>query len=111
MPKHGTLRLLSLIVVLTLFLSACAVPPSTAPSATAPAAAESPAAESPAEETPMVEEEAGVAEEIGTEAHPIKVLFVPSVDAQVIVSGGEIMAQALNEATGLHLSSLPMALL
>ncbi len=39
--------------------------------------------------------------DIGTEEHPIKVLFVPSVDAQVIVSGGEIMAQALEEATGL----------
>ncbi|GAB4582045.1 MAG: hypothetical protein Fur0022_47980 [Anaerolineales bacterium] len=39
---------------------------------------------------------------IGSEEHPIKVLFVPSVDANVIVSGGEVMAQALNEATGLH---------
>jgi phosphonate transport system substrate-binding protein len=29
------------------------------------------------------------------------VLFVPSVDVQNIVSGGEVMAQALNEATGL----------
>ena len=40
--------------------------------------------------------------DIGSEAHPIRVLFVPSVDAQVIVSGGEVMAAALNEATGLH---------
>ena len=40
--------------------------------------------------------------DIGSADHPIKVLFVPSVDAQVIVSGGEIMANALNEATGLH---------
>jgi phosphonate transport system substrate-binding protein len=39
--------------------------------------------------------------EIGTDAHPIKVLFVPSVDAQVITTGGEVMADALNEATGL----------
>jgi phosphonate transport system substrate-binding protein len=38
---------------------------------------------------------------IGSPEHPIKVLFVPSVDAQVIVSGGEVMANALNEATGL----------
>jgi phosphonate transport system substrate-binding protein len=29
-------------------------------------------------------------------------MFVPSVDAQVIVSGGEIMAEALKEATGLE---------
>jgi phosphate/phosphite/phosphonate ABC transporter binding protein len=39
---------------------------------------------------------------IGTADHPIKVLFVPSVDANVITSGGEIMAQALKEATGLE---------
>ncbi|NUM49388.1 MAG: hypothetical protein HUU38_32205, partial [Anaerolineales bacterium] len=38
---------------------------------------------------------------IGSAEHPIKVLFVPSVDANVIVTGGEVMAQALNEATGL----------
>jgi basic membrane protein A len=38
---------------------------------------------------------------IGTAEHPIKVLFVPSVDAGVIVSGGEVMAKALEDATGL----------
>ncbi len=40
--------------------------------------------------------------ELGSEESPIRVLFVPSVDAQVITTGGEIMAEALNEATGLH---------
>ena len=54
----------------------------------------------------IVEEVGGIGEgaygtDIGTEEHPIKVLFVPSVDANVIVSGGEVMAAALNEATGL----------
>ena len=39
--------------------------------------------------------------ELGTPERPIQVLFVPSVDAQVIVSGGEIMREALEEATGL----------
>jgi phosphonate transport system substrate-binding protein len=39
--------------------------------------------------------------DLGTEENPIRVLFVPSVDAQVITTGGEIMAEALNEATGL----------
>ncbi len=39
---------------------------------------------------------------IGTADHPIKVLFVPSVDANVITAGGEIMANALKEATGLE---------
>ncbi|MEA3502355.1 MAG: phosphate/phosphite/phosphonate ABC transporter substrate-binding protein [Actinomycetota bacterium] len=42
------------------------------------------------------------APDLGTAENPIKVLFVPSVDAQVITSGGEIMADALNEATGLE---------
>jgi len=37
---------------------------------------------------------------IGTKDHPIKVLFVPSTDANVIVSGGKIMADALEKATG-----------
>lgn len=39
--------------------------------------------------------------DVGTEAHPIKVLFVPSVDANIIVSGGQVMADALAEATGM----------
>jgi phosphonate transport system substrate-binding protein len=38
---------------------------------------------------------------VGSPEHPIKVLFVPSVDAQVIVAGGEIMKKALEDATGL----------
>jgi basic membrane protein A len=38
---------------------------------------------------------------IGTAENPIKVLFVPSVDAGVIVAGGEVMAKALEAATGL----------
>lgn len=40
--------------------------------------------------------------ELGSAERPIQVLFVPSVDSQVIVSGGEIMDQALTEATGLE---------
>ena len=39
---------------------------------------------------------------IGTAENPIKVLFVPSVDANVIVTGGEMMAEALKAATGLE---------
>ncbi len=39
---------------------------------------------------------------IGTADNPIKVLFVPSTDANVIVTGGEVMAEALKEATGLE---------
>lgn len=40
--------------------------------------------------------------ELGSEANPIQVFFVPSVEAQVITTGGEVMAAALAEATGLH---------
>jgi phosphonate transport system substrate-binding protein len=38
---------------------------------------------------------------IGSEAHPIKVLFVPSVDVDFMIAGGDLISQALNEATGL----------
>ncbi len=40
--------------------------------------------------------------DIGTAEHPIKVLFVPSVDAAEIIAGGEILAATLKEATGLE---------
>ncbi len=37
---------------------------------------------------------------LGSEERPIQVLFVPSVDADAIISGGDIMAQELENATG-----------
>lgn len=39
---------------------------------------------------------------IGSESNPIQVFFVPSVEAQVIVTGGDVMKAALEAATGLH---------
>jgi len=48
---------------------------------------------------PPEEEEGGA---IGTEDNPIKVLFVPSVDVDFMIAGGDLIAQALNEATGLY---------
>ncbi len=41
-------------------------------------------------------------QEIGTEDHPIKVLFVPSVDVDFMIAGGDLIETALNEATGLY---------
>lgn len=38
---------------------------------------------------------------VGSEGNPIQVYFVPSVEAGVITTGGEVMAAALEEATGL----------
>jgi phosphonate transport system substrate-binding protein len=81
MTRRFSMLILTMPLILAL-LAACAPVQPGAAATTAPAAA--------------------AGDEIGTEAHPIKVLFVPSVDANVIVSGGERMAQALNEATGLH---------
>ncbi len=45
--------------------------------------------------------EAPEPEAIGTEENPIQVLFVPSVSAEEIVAGGDLLAAQLNEATGL----------
>ncbi len=92
MTRRSSLLAISLLTTLALVLAACAP-------VAAPAAPEAAAPEAAATEAPPAEEAA--ASDIGTEAHPIKVLFVPSVDANVIVSGGEVMAQALHEATGL----------
>ncbi len=87
---------MTLILLFALLLSACTAVP-------AVPAAEAPAAEGEAAATEAPAEEAETATtDIGSPENPIKVLFVPSVDAQVIVSGGEIMANALNEATGLN---------
>jgi phosphonate transport system substrate-binding protein len=88
MNKRLSFVLLAMLVVASMILSACA------PAATqAPAVTEVPATEAPATEPAMPA--------VGSPEHPIKVLFVPSVDANVIVTGGEVMAAALNEATGL----------
>ncbi len=40
--------------------------------------------------------------QIGSEEYPIKVLFVPSVDAEKIVAGGQKLADSLHSATGLY---------
>lgn len=40
--------------------------------------------------------------DLGSESNPIEVYFVPSVDAQVITTGGDVMAKALKDATGLN---------
>ncbi|MCC6187865.1 MAG: PhnD/SsuA/transferrin family substrate-binding protein [Anaerolineales bacterium] len=90
--------LFSLLALVALLATACtpaattAAPTAVPPTAVPPTAAPPTTAPEPTEEP---------APEIGTEAHPIKVLFVPSVDANMIVSGGEVMAEALKEATGL----------
>ena len=92
---------LAVMAVLVLVVSACA--PATAAPTQPPATAAPTEAmtEAPTEVMTEAPTEAP-GSDIGTADHPIKVLFVPSVDANVITTGGEVMAQALNEATGLN---------
>ena len=83
---------MALLVIGAMVLSACqqATPVPTAEPTTPPTAAPTTA--------PTEAPSAGV----GTADHPIKVLFVPSVNAQTITSGGQVMADALKQATGLN---------
>ena len=92
MNKRNLFVLLSLIVAAAMMLSACGSPATPAPT-------EPPATEAPTEAPTPEPTEAAPA--VGTPDHPIKVLFVPSVDAAEITAGGELLAAALNEATGL----------
>jgi phosphonate transport system substrate-binding protein len=39
--------------------------------------------------------------ELGSPENPIQVCFVPSAEAQTLIEGGEVLAEALTEATGL----------
>ena len=92
----------AVMAILVLVVSACApvtAAPTQPPATEAPT--EMPATEAPTEMPATEAPTEAPMSEIGTPDHPIKVLFVPSVDANLIVSGGEVMAQALNEATGL----------
>jgi len=41
--------------------------------------------------------------DLGSPENPIEVYFVPSGEAQTIIEGGQVLAEALNEATGLTL--------
>ncbi len=44
----------------------------------------------------------GEMDPLGSEERPIKVLFVPSVEVDAIISGGEVLANALADATGMN---------
>jgi phosphonate transport system substrate-binding protein len=41
------------------------------------------------------------AQDLGTAENPIQVYFVPSAEAQTLIEGGEVLREALEEATGL----------
>ncbi len=98
MNKRILFATMALLIALSLVLTACG--PAATPEPTEPPATEAPATEAPTEAPTAAPTEPPMPE-IGSPEHPIKVLFVPSVDANIITTGGEVMAQALNEATGL----------
>jgi phosphonate transport system substrate-binding protein len=101
--RKSTLMLVAILMVLAMVLAACPAPPApTMPEATSEEAVEV-EVEVPMEATPeaMAEAEEEMAA-LGSEERPIKVLFVPSVEVESIISGGGILADALKEATGLN---------
>jgi len=91
--KRSLFVALSVVMMASVLLAACA--PAT------PVATEVPPTEAPTAVPPTAEPTAVPEPAIGSPEHPIKVLFVPSVDANIIVTGGQVMADALNKATGL----------
>lgn len=93
MNKRLSFVLLAIFVSVAMILSACGGTPATEAPAPEPTEAptEAPTAE-PTEE-PMAE--------LGSPEHPIKVLFVPSVDVDFMIESGELIEQALSDATGL----------
>ncbi len=90
--KKSLNLLFAVMAILVLVVSACA--PATAIPTEAPVPTQIPPTEVP---PPTATAEPA----IGSPEHPIKVLFVPSVDANIITTGGQVMADALNQATGL----------
>ncbi|MBK5267531.1 MAG: phosphate/phosphite/phosphonate ABC transporter substrate-binding protein [Acidimicrobiia bacterium] len=86
-------------VVLALVLTACGGADTADTTTAAPETTTTTKAETTTTMAPTTTTEA--MSTVGTPENPIKVLFVPSAEAAIIVTGGELMAQALNEATGL----------
>ena len=80
-----TKRLLALLAVLAMVVAACGGGEAGEDTTTT------------AEETTTTEAMA----EIGTAENPIQVLFVPSVSAEEIIAGGELLQETLENATGL----------
>lgn len=107
--KRSLFSVLAVLTLLAMLLSACAPAatpqPTTAPAAEQPTATTAPTEPpAPTATTAPTEPPAPTATsepQVGSPEKPIKVLFVPSVDVAQIVTGGEVMAQALNKATGL----------
>jgi len=93
--RFSLMALMSLMVIGAFVLGACA------PAAT-PEPVEEPVEEPMEEPTEEPMEEPEPEPELGSMEKPFKVLFVPSVDVDFMISSGDLIAQALNEATGFY---------
>ena len=101
MNNRSLFVLLTIVVAASMILSACGGSAPAATEAPKPATEAPVVTEAPATEAPTAAPTEAPEPAVGSAEHPIKVLFVPSVDANIITTGGEVMAAALNEATGL----------
>jgi phosphonate transport system substrate-binding protein len=93
-----------IVLVLAFALIAAACSSDSDDTTTTAAAAETTTTAAPATTTTTAAPETTTTEamvEIGTADNPIKVLFVPSVSAEEIIAGGDILKGVLEEATGL----------
>ncbi len=86
-----------LVAVFALVVAACS-PDSATDTTQAPATTQAPPTTQAPEPEPTTTEPMA---EIGSEAHPINVLFVPSVSAEEIIAGGELLEAQLEASTGL----------
>lgn len=97
MKPSPTQRSMVTLAALTMILGACGGGGAGTTATTEASATTAP----PATTTTVPAETTTTAPALGSAENPIQVLFVPSVEADVIVSGGEVMKAALEEATGL----------
>ncbi len=92
-------KVLVLLLVLGLIAAACAGDDAEETTTTEATTTTTEATTTTTEATTTTEEPMA---EIGSAEAPIQVLFVPSVSTATITTGGEVMADALKEATGLE---------
>jgi phosphonate transport system substrate-binding protein len=101
MYKNRLFLVISLLITAALVLAACAQPAAEEDTGPAIADVKAPADVTMPDYEPPEEEE--MAEPtLGSEEMPIKVLFVPSVDTDFMISSGDLIEQGLHDATGLY---------
>jgi phosphonate transport system substrate-binding protein len=91
--------LIALFIAFAMIIAACSSGDADDTTTTEAAAPETTTTEAPAPPETTTTTEAGP--EIGSADNPIQILFVPSVSAEEIIAGGEILKGVLEEATGL----------